>query len=366
MAKVIDSIQIGNSEINYFTLSENSSLTNLTVSGNLKVDKINFTDNDLIGDSPTEDPAMTIWYDESNNAGAIMVTPKDKLIFTNVSATIQLTESDVLINDINFEEKISQLQDSLDAHEDSISSVKMTLSNHTNNKSNPHAVTKAQVGLSSVVNAGQTATPASGSTSYFTAGGAYTLKQSIDSKASLNTANTWTGQQTFSATNTYTKDIIPITNNIYNIGDNTNRYKSIFTYMLQAISRIYLNGGYVFTNTLSYFNTNASPTLSLTSGNAVQNMGAWIFQENSDPKLHVETHVIKMAASSGNDTRYNMSFYRRFSEVPAVSVQLYNYNGKPSADWGASAIITNLTTSGMTIMKRFSEFGNFLVIAVGQ
>ena len=57
------------------------------------------------------------------------------------------------------------------------------LTAHTSNTSNPHSVTKAQIGLSSVVNAGQTATPTSGSNSYFTAGGAYTLKQSIDAKA---------------------------------------------------------------------------------------------------------------------------------------------------------------------------------------
>ena len=57
------------------------------------------------------------------------------------------------------------------------------LTAHTSNTSNPHKVTKAQIGLSSVVNAGQTATPTSDSTSYFTAGGAYTLKQSIDGKA---------------------------------------------------------------------------------------------------------------------------------------------------------------------------------------
>ena len=57
------------------------------------------------------------------------------------------------------------------------------LASHTSNTSNPHKVTKAQVGLSSVVNAGQTATPSSGSNSYFTAGGAYTLQQAINGKA---------------------------------------------------------------------------------------------------------------------------------------------------------------------------------------
>ena len=288
---------------------------------------------------------------------------------TNLSmnaSTLNLSASQIILNGINFEEKIDDLQNSLDAHEDSISSVKLTLSNHTNNKSNPHSVTKSQVGLGNVANYDQTSSPTSGSNLYFTAGGAYTLNQAINRKVEAGNSNTWTGQQTFSATNTYTKNIIPIANASYNLGEARTKYNNIYAQVVQAASRISLNSGYVLTNTLSYYNTDASPTMSLTSGNAVQHMGAWIFKENSILKLHIETHVIKMADSSGNDTRYNMSFYNNYTEIPAVSVQLYNYNGKPSADWGASAIITNLTTSGVTIMKRFSEFGNFLITVIGR
>lgn len=51
---------------------------------------------------------------------------------------------------------------------------------HLTNKNNPHSVTKSQVGLGSVVNTGDSATPTSGGTTKFTTGGAYTLKQSID------------------------------------------------------------------------------------------------------------------------------------------------------------------------------------------
>lgn len=54
-------------------------------------------------------------------------------------------------------------------------------------------LSKADVGLNSVVNAGQTATPANGSTSYFTAGGAYTLQQAINGKA--NSSHTHTSSQ---------------------------------------------------------------------------------------------------------------------------------------------------------------------------
>ena len=45
---------------------------------------------------------------------------------------------------------------------------------HLSNHSNPHQVTKAQVGLGNVVNTGDSATPSEGGTTKFTTGGAYT------------------------------------------------------------------------------------------------------------------------------------------------------------------------------------------------
>ena len=77
-----------------------------------------------------------------------------------------------------------------------ISLVEDEITTHTSNTSNPHNVTKAQVGLGSVVNAGQSATPTSGSTSYFTAGGAYTLQQSLNDsieEAMLEANQQWGG-----------------------------------------------------------------------------------------------------------------------------------------------------------------------------
>ena len=56
-----------------------------------------------------------------------------------------------------------------------------TASAHYSNTSNPHGVTKAQVGLGSVVNTGDSATPVSGGTTKFTTGGAYTeLNKKVD------------------------------------------------------------------------------------------------------------------------------------------------------------------------------------------
>jgi len=52
---------------------------------------------------------------------------------------------------------------------------------HYNNTSNPHSVTKEQVGLGNVVNTGDSATPVSGGTTKFTTGGAYTeLNKKVD------------------------------------------------------------------------------------------------------------------------------------------------------------------------------------------
>ena len=52
---------------------------------------------------------------------------------------------------------------------------------HVTNKNNPHSVTKSQIGLGSVVNTGDSATPVSGGTTKFTTGGAYTeLAKKVD------------------------------------------------------------------------------------------------------------------------------------------------------------------------------------------
>jgi hypothetical protein len=55
------------------------------------------------------------------------------------------------------------------------------INTHRQAKDNPHGVTKSQVGLSNVVNTGDSATPVSGGTTKFTTGGAYTeLNKKVD------------------------------------------------------------------------------------------------------------------------------------------------------------------------------------------
>ena len=56
---------------------------------------------------------------------------------------------------------------------------KSNISSHTSNTSNPHKVTATQVGLGSVVNTGDSATPVSGGTTKFTTGGAYTMQTTL-------------------------------------------------------------------------------------------------------------------------------------------------------------------------------------------
>ena len=57
---------------------------------------------------------------------------------------------------------------------------------HIADTSNPHNVTKVQVGLGSVVNTGDSATPLSGGTTKFTTGGAFTLKSALEKTISDN------------------------------------------------------------------------------------------------------------------------------------------------------------------------------------
>ena len=99
----------------------------------------------------------------------------------NIDLSDYITESEL---SSTISETVSTLSKSIGLVEDEITA-------HTSNTSNPHNVTKADIGLSNVVNAGQTATPTSGSNSYFTAGGAYTLKQSIDRKVDSSTLSNY-------------------------------------------------------------------------------------------------------------------------------------------------------------------------------
>lgn len=84
-----------------------------------------------------------------------------------------------LSNYITESELTSTISETVSTLSKNISLVEDEITSHTSNTSNPHNVTKAQVGLGSVVNAGRTSLATSGSSLYFTSGGAYNLKQDI-------------------------------------------------------------------------------------------------------------------------------------------------------------------------------------------
>jgi hypothetical protein len=61
---------------------------------------------------------------------------------------------------------------------------------HLTATNNPHSVTKSQVGLGSVINTGDSATPVSGGTTKFTTGGAYTeLNKKADKVSNATNGN---------------------------------------------------------------------------------------------------------------------------------------------------------------------------------
>ena len=98
---------------------------------------------------------------------------------TSTISALPFIDDKDLSNYVTESELASTISETVSTLSKSIGLVEDEITIHTSSTSNPHDVTKAQVGLGNVVNAGQTATPTSGSNSYFTAGGAYTLRQQI-------------------------------------------------------------------------------------------------------------------------------------------------------------------------------------------
>lgn len=87
-----------------------------------------------------------------------------------------------LVDDTNDTNKFatqSQL-DQIATNQSDIGDLNTALTNHKNDTTNPHSVTASQVGLGSVVNTGDSATPTQDGTTKFTTGGAYTLKTDLE------------------------------------------------------------------------------------------------------------------------------------------------------------------------------------------
>lgn len=103
--------------------------------------------------------------------------------------TARINADNLIIQELNSEKETrrlndQQIQDNLDTEitnrliEDTILDDK--LDTHINDSANPHNVTKAQVGLSNVINTSDSATPSEDGLEKFTTGGAYTLKTQLE------------------------------------------------------------------------------------------------------------------------------------------------------------------------------------------
>ena len=78
--------------------------------------------------------------------------------------------------------------------DNAVTNVNNNLNRHINDQNNPHAVNKSQVGLSYVVNTGDSSEPVSNGTDKFTTGGAFALKTSLETKINnLSTDNIVSG-----------------------------------------------------------------------------------------------------------------------------------------------------------------------------
>ena len=78
--------------------------------------------------------------------------------------------------------------------DNAVTNVNNNLTRHINDQNNPHAVNKSQVGLSYVVNTGDSSEPVSNGTDKFTTGGAFALKTSLEAKINnLSTDNIVSG-----------------------------------------------------------------------------------------------------------------------------------------------------------------------------
>ena len=78
--------------------------------------------------------------------------------------------------------------------DNAVTNINNNLTRHINDQNNPHAVNKSQVGLSYVVNTGDSSEPVSNGTDKFTTGGAFALKTSLEAKINnLSTDNIVSG-----------------------------------------------------------------------------------------------------------------------------------------------------------------------------
>ena len=102
--------------------------------------------------------------------------------------------------------------------DNAITNINNNLTRHSNDQNNPHAVNKSQVGLSYVVNTGDSSEPVSNGTDKFTTGGAFALKTSLETKINnLSTDNIVSGMlpdERIASAETWNTQINTLTENV--------------------------------------------------------------------------------------------------------------------------------------------------------
>lgn len=102
--------------------------------------------------------------------------------------------------------------------DNAITNINNNLTRHSNDQNNPHAVNKSQVGLSYVVNTGDSSEPVSNGTDKFTTGGAFALKTSLETKINnLSTDNIVSGllpDERIASANTWNTQINTLNENV--------------------------------------------------------------------------------------------------------------------------------------------------------
>lgn len=102
--------------------------------------------------------------------------------------------------------------------DNAVTNVNTNLTRHSNDQNNPHAVNKSQVGLSYVVNTGDSSEPVSNGTDKFTTGGAFALKTSLETKINnLSTDNIVSGMlpdERIASAETWNTQINTLTENV--------------------------------------------------------------------------------------------------------------------------------------------------------
>lgn len=167
-----------------------------------KATKLSQLENDLgFIDKNVED--LTNYYDKSLTYTKeelderISAIPKYKTLVVNELPEIGEIDVIYLVPDINAESGnlyteyfyVNDKWEMLGTQKLDLSgyALKSSVDEHIANKNNPHQVTKSQIGLGSVVNAGQAETMAEDSLEYYTAGAAYSDIKPIQDKAHEHT-----------------------------------------------------------------------------------------------------------------------------------------------------------------------------------